>query len=244
MEKSVPNKIEKQTAVLLSNTGIKNQDSNWKLSKISLPNVPMKEYSRLNMLMTDEMFNRLENIFGAKKVSGSIRYLIDKAVAIFDKVESFNSNWKIFQYLKKEKKKELTENEQKSSEIQVQAEKNPKKRKHEFHFVCVTMDYYSYSEIKKLHYRINTFSMAIIIRMICEVFFGLYDKYGDENEALNHLKDAIEALLVQKEICFTANFKCYSEYNDKLQLNRYAIVFELAYFNSNVNSSFAIRFKL
>ena len=67
--------------------------------------------------------------------------------------------------------------------------KNGKERKHLHHFVQFEIARSNYYQILQLHHRVNTFSMALIIRMMLLVFITIYHKKG------NNKKKAIKALV-------------------------------------------------
>ena len=101
-----------------------------------------------------------------------------------------------------------------------------KLRKHKNHHMLIFIPYPIFHAIKNQHARINTFSMALLARIIIELFLDIYEKSGDYDKALAKMKDVILALCEDKncEKCET-KFKIYTEFNEDDPETRRSVVF-------------------
>ena len=158
----------------------------WTLTNERVTDFEYSRFKNFNMLITDKMFERLEEIVGKKKVKEIIEMIVCQSCPVLGKVKISLSGWKLFQHLISDE--EIT-NTKKQKETKMF--KNGKEYKHYHHFVSICISRNEYFAIMELHHRINTFSMALIIRMMVEIFIVLYEKYKDTNVALSKIEEMI-----------------------------------------------------
>ena len=140
---------------------------------------------KFNMLITSKMFDKLEAIVGEKHVRLIIAEIIQICLPILEKVLKSVDKWLLFQHL--------------FEDIEAESQKMIKageiiKTKH--HQILIFIQRDQYDILKQYHLKLNTFSMAMIIRIMVEVFLVLYKKYGNKDEVFAKLKKEIKNMLV------------------------------------------------
>ena len=194
----------------------------WKLSKEEYTNINLPDLAKFHLVITDKMFQRVAKF--AKTDDGVAYYvscIIQAGITILSKITQVTTDWKVFQHLK-------PENEDKKSTEIVMTKHNSKTklRKHEKHHLLILIPYPIFHAIKDQHARINTFSMAMLARIIIELFLDIYEKCGDYNAAITKMHKVISALFKTNncEKC-EAKFKIYIEFDENDTENKRAVVF-------------------
>ena len=211
-------KILKHRRLKMSN----NQKPKWKLIKEEKFDIKLPDLARFHLVITDKMFQRIAKF--AKTDDGVAFYagnIIKAGITILTKITQTTYDWKVFQHLKPE-----IEDENESEIIMTKHNSKTKLRKHKNHHMLIFIPYPIFHAIKNQHARINTFSMALLARIIIELFLDIYEKSGDYDKALAKMKDVILALCEDKncEKCET-KFKIYTEFNEDDPETRRSVVF-------------------
>ncbi len=221
----------------------------WFLTENRITNFEFRNLKSFNMLITDQMYIKLKAISNKLGVKGILSKIISYGIGGLKNVTSDITEWKIFHHLISDRStdgnyKNNSKYENKSKIDKENSEKREKKRKHLHHFVEIIISREEYREIRDLHYRINTFSMALIIRMIAEIFLDLYAKYNDVDTALNKLVQTIEKMNSQAVNC-KAEFVLFREVSASQSKKwRAWAYFQVTYLDEFGNTVYFIRLRL
>ena len=216
----------------------------WVLTEERVTEFEFRETKYFNMLINNQMFDELEHIAEAKKVKELIREIVARTIPALSKVGTDNNQWKMFQHLLPQQEN-TDKNECKKLEKDENLMKNGKKRKHQHHFVQIEIARSDYNQILQLHNRVNTFSMALIIRMMVLVFLSIYHKKGQNKEkAIKALVVAIEKL-AKKKVTAQINFILLKETLVGSNKWRAVAFFQVEYFEKEKKeASFFFRIRL
>jgi len=206
------------------------KNPNWVLGKDEITDIVLPNMSRFHLVLTDQMFQRVAKF--AKSDDGVAFYvssIIQAGITILRKITQRNYNWKVFQHLKPE-----IEDENTSEVIMTKHNSKTKVRKHEEHHLLIQIPYPIFNEIKRQHARINTFSMALLSRIIIELFLSIYEECTDYDKAIKKMHEVILALHDGKDFekC-DASFKIYMEVDKNNDDESRAVVFFVVNLKSN-----------
>ena len=208
----------------------------WKLTKERVTEFEFSSNKFFNMLISEKMFTKLENIAGQKKVKQLIEMIVNEACPVLHKVKTDSREWKMFQHLIVEE-----ENQKEKRQKEAKKFKNGNERKHYHHFVSISIQRSEYYAILELHHRVNTFSMALIIRMMIEIFISLYEKYQNQEVALEKMKEVIVKLAAEDVRC-NIEFILLKEVLGKFW--RAVAFFQVEYFDADNNLTFFFQLRL
>ncbi len=223
---------------------------NWKTTEEKITNFEFKQTKTFNLLISDKMFKSLELIGKKKGVKLLIALIISYGVKALPKFKSSINEWKFFQHLipedelnqykmNKRKRKFVTQQDNDNKEN----DNKTKKRKHYHHFVDLVITRSQYNEILQAHHRTNTFSMAMIIRILVEIFLDLYTKYGDKTKALEKLSETIEKIVSNDGITKT-EFILLKEQLEGTDLWRAWGFFQIELYDTKHNQTYFFRLRL
>ena len=176
-------------------------EQKWETTETRITNFKFDSTKLFNMLISDKMYQKLKAISSEDGVRALLGTIVTFGVDGLSKVTTDMKEWKMFQHLipleelseyKRKKRKKQDKPIENTIEEDNKSEKLPKKRKHYHHFVNIEIKREEYNQILELHHRVNTFSMAMIIRILADIFLDLYEKCGDCEEALLKLGETIE----------------------------------------------------
>lgn len=179
------------------------ENEEWELTEERVNFFEFSGTKCFNLLISDKMFKRLE-VFGKKHVKDLIAEIVSVGVDGLEFMKTDCAEWKMFHHiipedeLRKYRNERKKRKQQKSDENTSQNDETggnvPKKRKHYHHFVDLSISRKQYDMLLEAHNRLNTFSIAMIIRMLVEIFLDLNDKYGDKNIAFQKLVQTIRKM--------------------------------------------------
>ena len=228
------------------------ENEEWELTEERVRHFEFSGKKGFNLLISDKMFKRLET-FGKKGVKDLIAAIISVGVSGLEFMRTDCSEWKMFHHIipedelrkyrkerKEQKQRNSTENTSSESE---NSENAPKKRKHFHHFVDLIITRKEYDMLLEAHNRLNTFSIAMIIRMLVEIFLDLNDKYGDKNVAFVKLVQTIKNMqkkTVNCQVAFILLKLTRKESNDW----RAVAYFQVEYLDDSNNRLYFFRLKL
>ena len=220
----------------------KDKKPKWKLIDEEITDVVLPAFTNYHLIITDQMFQRAAKF--AKSDDGVVYLIgeiIEKGVSVVKKILQRNSHWKVFQHLKSQ-----IEDENKPEVVMTKHNSKTKLRKHEKHHLLLRIHGDAFLILKNNHARINTFSMAVLARIIVEIFLDLYEKSGNYEKALRSLEDVIIALYNPKkcEKC-EAFFRIYTEKDEnEVENDRPVVFFTLDIESASLGLSYHFRLRL
>ena len=237
------------------------KDEQWEMTEERIKNFEFSGGKCFNMLISDKMFRRLE-AFGKKGVKELIAVIVSVGSNGMQYIKTDCPEWKMFQHIIPEeelrqyrKQKRLQkqnnsdesaansdENSEKSENVEKVKEKT-KKRKHYHHFVDLSISRSDYSKLLQARNRLNTFSMAMIVRILVEIFLDLSDKYGDKIAALRKLVETIKDMHLQRANC-NVEFILLKHKKKESALWRAVAYFQVEYFDESNNRLYFFRMLL
>ncbi len=219
-----------------------NKQPKWKLSDEEMTDIVLPAFTNYHLVITDQMFQRVAKF--AKTDDGIIYFvgeIIEKGVAVVNKILQRNNKWKVFQHLKPQ-----IEDKNKSQVVMTKHNSKTKLRKHEKHDLFLRIHGDAFLMLKENHARINTFSMAVLARIIIEIFLDLYEKCGNYDQALRSLGEVIVALAnPQKCEKCEAFFRIYIEKDEnEVENDRPVVFFTLDIESASLGINYHFRLRL
>ncbi len=225
---------------------------NWITTETRITHFDFKPTKLFNMLISDKMFRKLKAISKKNGVKTLISTIVCFGIEGLSKVTTDLTDWKLFQHIippeelaeyKNNKRKKLDKSAKNTANHDSDCTETPKKRKHFHHFVNLAINRSDYYEIQKLHNRVNTFSMAMIIRILIEIFLNLYEKCGDMETAIMKLGETIENMKNGTTDC-KAGFILLKEELEDSELWRAWAFFQIECFDEKQNLTYFFRLRL
>ena len=219
-----------------------NKKPKWKLNDEEMTDIVLPPCTNYHLVITDQMFQRVAKFVKTDEgIIYSVGEIIEHGVKAVNKIFQRNHSWKVFQHLKPQ-----IEDKNKPEVVMTKHNSKTKVRKHEKHDLLLRIHGNAFLILKKNHARINTFSMAVLARIIVEIFLDLYEKSGNYEKALRSLEDVIIALYnPQKCEKCEAFFRIYTEKDEnEVENDRPVVFFTLDIESASLGLSYHFRLRL